>query len=73
MMIHEQGAHSALTVAGVAPKRYICLSDKLLKMAEIYLDPSVIAFAVAIIVATIGFFDFLSIGKKMNIDSKLSE
>ena len=42
-------------------------------MAEIYLDPNVIALAVAIIVATIGFFDFLSIGKKMNIDSKLSE
>ena len=42
-------------------------------MAEIYLDPNVIAFAVAIIVATIGFFDFLSIGKKMNVDSKLSE
>ena len=42
-------------------------------MAEIYLDPNVIALAVAIIVATIGFFDFLSIGKKIDIDSKLSE
>ena len=72
-MIHEQGAHSALTVAGVALKRYIFLSGKLRNTAEIYLDPDVIALAVAIIVATIGFFDFLSIGKKMNIDSKLSE
>ncbi|MCX6654661.1 MAG: hypothetical protein NTY03_06020 [Candidatus Bathyarchaeota archaeon] len=42
-------------------------------MAEIYLDPIVIAIAVAIIVATIGFFDFLSVGKKMKMDSKLSE
>ncbi len=36
-------------------------------MVEIYLDPNVIAIAVAIIVAAFGIFD-LSVGKKMKID-----
>jgi hypothetical protein len=33
-------------------------------MAEIYLDPSIIAIMVVIIVAAIGFFDFLPYHKK---------
>jgi uncharacterized protein YqfA (UPF0365 family) len=33
-------------------------------MVEIYLDPSIIIIAVVIIVATIGFFDFLPNYKK---------
>jgi hypothetical protein len=41
-------------------------------MADIYLDPNVIAIVVAILLTTIGFFDFLSVGKK-NTDSELSE
>ncbi len=56
----------------VCSKTLYSLSDNFHYMAEIYLDPIVIAIAVAIIVATIGFFDFLSVGKKMNMDS-LSE
>jgi hypothetical protein len=41
-------------------------------MADVYLDPNVIAIVVAILVATIGFFDFLSVGRK-NTNSELSE
>ncbi len=39
-------------------------------MAEIYLDPNIIIIAVAIIMAIIGFFDFLPVSMKTKTDSK---
>jgi hypothetical protein len=41
------------------------LSDKFHSAIEIYLDPNVVVIAVAIKVATMGFFDFPCVGKKI--------
>jgi hypothetical protein len=41
-------------------------------VAEIYLDPNIIIIAVAIIMATVGFFDFLPKEKRASAEPRLS-
>lgn len=37
-------------------------------MAEIYLDPMIIAVAVAIVMSVVGLFDLLSMGRRVKVE-----
>jgi hypothetical protein len=64
MILKGMGSAMSLNSCWGRPQMLYSVYVKIHHMAEVYLDPNIIIIAVVIIVAMIGFFDFLPYHKE---------